>query len=152
MRRLISIVFLCALCDSARDIFKRTAMHPNEITGQIIDAAYKVHTKLGPGLLESVYEVALDYELKKRGLRSRRQVPIPVEYEGIKFDEGFRADLLVEESVLVEIKAVEKNHPVHARQLRTYLVLAKLPVGLVLNFGLERIKDGITRIVNGLPE
>jgi GxxExxY protein len=86
-------------------------MQPNEITSQIIDAAYKVHTKTGPGLLKSVYEVALDFELKKRGLRSRRQVPIPVEYEGIKFDEGFRADLLVEESVLVEIKAVEKNHP-----------------------------------------
>jgi GxxExxY protein len=127
-------------------------MQPNEITGQIVDAAYQVHIRMGPGLLESVYEVVLDFELKKRGLRSRRQVPIPVEYEGIKFDEGFRADLLVEESVLVEIKAVEKNHPVHARQLRTHLFLAKLPVGLVLNFGLERIKDGITRIVNGLPE
>jgi GxxExxY protein len=131
---------------------KKTAMQPNEITGRIVDAAYHVHTKMGPGLLETVYEVALDFELKKRGLRSRRQVPIPVEYEGVKFDEGFRADLLVEESVIVEIKAVEKNHPVHARQLRTHLVLAKLPVGLVLNFGLERIKDGITRIVNGLPE
>jgi GxxExxY protein len=127
-------------------------MQPNEITGQIVDAAYQVHTKMGPGLLESVYEVVLDFELKKRGLRSRRQVPIPVEYEGVKFDEGFRADLLVEESVLVEIKAVERNHPVHARQLRTHLVLARLPVGLVLNFGLERIKDGITRIANGLPE
>ena len=127
-------------------------MQPNEITGQIIDAAYKVHTKMGPGLLESVYEVALDFELKKRGLRTRRQVPIPVEYEGVRFDEGFRADLLVEELVIVEIKAVEKNHPVYARQLRTYLVLARLPVGLVLNFGLEPIKDGITRIVNGLPE
>ena len=127
-------------------------MQPNEITGQIIDAAYKVHTKMGPGLLESVYEVALDFELKKRGLRTRRQVPIPVEYEGVRFDEGFRADLLVEELVIVEIKAVEKNHPVYARQLRTYLVLARLPVGLVLNFGLEPIKDGITRIVNGLSE
>ena len=127
-------------------------MQPNEITGQIVDAAYRVHSTMGPGLLESVYEVALDFELKRRGLRSRRQIPIPVEYEGLKFDEGFRADLLVEDAVIVEIKAAEKNHPIHARQLRTHLVLAKLKVGLVLNFGLEQIKDGITRIVNGLPE
>jgi GxxExxY protein len=127
-------------------------MKPNEITAQIVDAAYRVHTQLGPGLLESVYEVALAFELQRRGLRVRRQVPIPVEYEGNKFDEGFRADLLVEESVIAEIKSVENNHPVHAKQLRTHLVLAKLQVGLVLNFGLERIKDGIIRIVNGLPE
>jgi GxxExxY protein len=127
-------------------------MKPNEITAQIVDAAFRVHTRLGPGLLENVYEVALNFELQKRGLRVQRQVPIPVEYEGLKFDEGFRADLLVEDLVIVELKSAEKNHPVHAKQLRTHLVLAKLQVGLVLNFGLERIKDGITRIVNGLPE
>jgi GxxExxY protein len=127
-------------------------MQPNEITAQIVDAAYKLHTTLGPGLLETVYEVALAHELKKRGLRVRRQVPIPIEYDGLKFDEGFRADLLVEESVIVELKSVEKNHPVHAKQLRTHLVLAKFQLGLVLNFGLELMKDGITRIVNGLPE
>jgi GxxExxY protein len=127
-------------------------MKPNQITGQIVDAAYKIHTQLGPGLLESVYEVALAFELQRCGLRVQRQVPVPVEYEGIKFDEGFRADLVVEESIIVEIKSVEKNHPVHARQLRTHLVLTKFQLGLVLNFGLERIKDGIVRMVNGLPE
>ncbi|MGA2555394.1 MAG: GxxExxY protein [Verrucomicrobiota bacterium] len=142
----IAFVFLCDLCDSAR------AMKPNEITAQIVDAAYRIHTQLGPGLLETVDEVALAFELQRRGLQVRRQVPIPVEYEGVKFDEGFRADLLVEDSVIVEVKSVEKNHPVHAKQLRPHLVLAKLQVGLVLNFGLERIKEGITRIVNGLPE
>jgi iron complex transport system substrate-binding protein len=127
-------------------------MAPNEITGQIVDAAYKIHLQLGPGLLETVYEVTLAHELRKRGFRVRRQVPVPIEFEGLRFDEGFRMDLLVEESVVVEIKSVEKNHPVHPKQLRTHLVLAKLQLGLVLNFGLERMKDGITRIVNGLAE
>lgn len=127
-------------------------MKPNEITKQIVDAAYHLHTALGPGLLETVYEVALAHELQKRGLRVRRQAPIPIQYAGLKFDEGFRADLLVEDCVLVELKSVEKNHPIHPKQLRTHLVLAGLQLGLVLNFGLERIKDGITRVVNGLPE
>jgi len=127
-------------------------MKPNEITREIVDAAYKIHVALGPGLLETVYEVVLCHELRKRGLRVRRQVPIPIEYDGIPFDEGFRADLLVEESVIAELKSTEKNHPVHPKQLRTHLVLAKLQLGLVLNFGLEAMKDGIIRIVNGLPE
>jgi GxxExxY protein len=127
-------------------------MEPNEITAQIVDAAYQIHTQLGPGLLETVYEVTLAHELRGRGLRVGRQVPVPIEFDGLQFDEGFRMDLLVEEAVIVEIKSVEKNHPVHAKQLRTHLVLAKLQLGLVLNFGLERMKDGITRIVNGLPE
>ncbi len=117
-----------------------------------MDAAFKLHIELGPGLLETVYEVVLAHELRKRGLRVRRQVPVPIEFGGLLFDEGFRMDLLVEESIIVEIKSVEKSHPVHAKQLRTHLVLAKLQLGLVLNFGLERMKDGITRIVNGLPE
>ena len=127
-------------------------MEPNEITAQVVDAAFKIHTQLGPGLLETVYEVTLAHELRKRGLRVRRQIPVPVEFDGLQFDEGFRMDLLVEESIIVEIKSVEKNHPLHPKQLRTHLVLAKLQLGLVLNFGLERMKDGITRIVNGLPE
>jgi len=127
-------------------------MRLNDVTAQIVDAAYQIHQQLGPGLLETVYEVILAHELRKRGLRVRRQVPVPVEYDGLKFDEGFRLDLLVEEAVIVEIKSVEKNHPVHPKQLRTHLVLTKLQLGLVLNFGLERMKDGITRIVNGLPE
>ena len=96
--------------------------------------------------------MALAHELQKRGLRVRRQVAIPIEYDGLRFDEGFRADLLVEEAVIVEVKSVEKNHPAHAKQLRTHLVLAKLRLGLALNFGLELMRDGITRIVNGLPE
>jgi GxxExxY protein len=127
-------------------------MEPNEVTAQIVDAAYRIHMSLGPGLLETVYEVALAQELRKRGLPVRRQAPVPIEYDGLKFDEGFRMDLLVDESIIVEIKSVEKNHPVHPKQLRTHLVLAKLQLGLVLNFGLERMKDGITRIVNGYPE
>jgi len=127
-------------------------MAPNEITRQIVDAAFRIHLALGPGLLETVYEVALAHELQKRGLRVRRQVPIPIEYDGLKFEEGFRADLLVEEQVIVELKSVEKNHPVHAKQLRTHLVLARFQLGLVLNFGLELMRDGITRIVNGLPD
>jgi GxxExxY protein len=127
-------------------------MELNEVTAQIVDAAYKIHTQLGPGLLETVYEVTLAHELRKRGLRVRRQVPVPIEFDRLKFDEGFRMDLLVEEAVVVEIKSVEKNHPVHPKQLRTHLVLANLHLGLVLNFGLERMKDGITRIVNKLPE
>ena len=127
-------------------------MRLNDVTAQIVDAAYQIHQQLGPGLLETVDEVILAHELRKRGLRVRRQVPVPVEYDGLKFDEGFRLDLLVEEAVIVEIKSVEKNHPVHPKQLRTHLVLTKLQLGLVLNFGLERMKDGITRIVNGLPE
>ena len=127
-------------------------MNPNDITRQIIDAAYKLHVALGPVLLETVYEVTLCHELGKRGLRVQRQVPMAIEYDGLKFDEGFRADLLVEELVIVELKSTETNHPIHAKQLRTQLVLTKLQLGLVLNFGLEKIKDGITRMVNGLPE
>jgi GxxExxY protein len=127
-------------------------MESNEITAQIVDAAYRIHTQLGPGLLESGYEVILARELEKRGFRVRRQVSVPIEFDGVKYDEGFRIDLLVEELVAVEIKSVERNHPVHAKQLRTHLVLAKLPLGLVVNFGLERIKDGITRIINGYPD
>ncbi len=127
-------------------------MDPNEITRRIVDAAYAVHVALGPGLLETVYEVALCHELRKRGLTVRRQVPIPIEYDGLKFDEGFRADVVVEECVIVELKSTELNHPVHPKQLRTHLVLARFQLGLVLNFGLERMKDGITRVVNGLPE
>lgn len=103
-------------------------------------------------MLETVYEVVLAHELRKRGLRVRRQVPVPIEFDGLQFDEGFRMDLLGEESISVEIKSVEKNHPIHPKQLRTHPDLANLQLGLVLNFGLERMKDGITRIVNGLPE
>ncbi len=89
---------------------------------------------------------------KNAGSESACQVPVPIVYDGIRFDEGFRMDLLVEESVAVELKCTEKNHPVHAKQLRPHLILAKLQLGLVINFGLEYVRDGITRVVNGLPE
>ncbi|MDJ0615941.1 MAG: GxxExxY protein [Calothrix sp. MO_192.B10] len=122
----------------------------NEISGAIVDAAYKVHTTLGPGLLESVYEAAMEYELRKRGLRVVRQVPIPVVYEEVRLEEGFRADLIVEDKVIVELKSVEAVHPVHKKQLLTYLRLADKRLGLLINFGAPLIKDGISRIANGL--
>jgi len=125
-------------------------MTENEIATQIVDAAFKIHTKLGPGLLESVYEVALAHELKKRGLRVERQASIPIVYDDIKFDEGFRADLIVENKVNVELKSVEAVLPVHRKQVLTHLRLTNLKLGLLINFGEELIKNGISRIVNGL--
>ncbi len=127
-------------------------MHENDIAKQIVDAAYKVHTTLGPGLLESVYETVLGYELVGRGLNVTRQAAIPVVYEQLSFDEGFRADLVVEDKVIVELKSVEKVAPVHKKQLLTYLRLADKRLGLLINFGEALIKDGITRIVNRLVE
>jgi len=124
----------------------------NEIAKQVVDAAYQIHTKLGPGLLESVYEVVLAHELKKRQLHVARQVPIPIEYDGIKFEEGFRADLIVEEKVIVELKCVESLNPAHKKQLLTYLRLADKRLGLLINFAKELIRDGITRVVNNLEE
>lgn len=125
-------------------------MTENEISKQIVDAAFKIHTQLGPGLLESVYEVVLAHELKKRGLRVVRQAPVPIVYDDIKFDEGFRADLIVEDKVIVELKSVETVVPVHKKQVLTHLRLTNLKLGLLINFGEELIKDGISRIVNGL--
>jgi len=125
-------------------------MHENDIARLIVDAAYQVHTTLGPGLLESVYEAVLTYELEKRGLEVRRQTAIPVVYEQMSFDEGFRADLLVQGKVIVELKSVEKIAPVHQKQLLTYLRLANKRLGLLINFGEALIKNGITRVVNRL--
>jgi GxxExxY protein len=127
-------------------------MTENEIAKQIVDAAYKVHTTLGPGLLESVYEVVLAYELKKRGLRVVCQQPIPVVYEAVRLDQGFRADLVVEGKVIIELKSVETIAPVHKKQLLTYLRLADQRLGLLINFGAALIKDGIFRVVNGLTD
>ena len=127
-------------------------MKLNEITGRIVDASYTIHTKLGPGLLESVYEKVLVYELEKRGLRVEKQVPVPIMYDDLEFDEGFRADIIVENSVIVELKSVEKTAPVHKKQLLTYLRLADKRVGLLINFGEHLIKDGITRLVNNFTE
>lgn len=127
-------------------------MTENEVARQIVDAAYKVHTTLGPGLLESVYEAVLAYELQKRGLQVVRQQPIPVIYESVHLEEGFRADLVVEGKVIVELKSVEAAAPLHKKQLLTYLRLADKRLGLLINFGAALIKDGITRIVNRLQE
>ena len=125
-------------------------MTENEIAKIIVDSAYHVHRKLGPGLLESVYEVILAHELKKRGLKVERQVPVAIVFEGIKFDEGFRADIIVEDKVIVELKSIEKVMPVHKKQLLTYLRLTDKKLGLLINFGSELIRDGISRVVNGL--
>jgi GxxExxY protein len=127
-------------------------MTENEIAREIVDCAYKVHTTLGPGLLESVYEAALAYELGKRGFQAERQKPLPVVYENVRLEEGFRADLVVSDLVIVELKSVEEVAPVHKKQLLTYLRLADKRLGVLINFGTARIRDGISRIVNGLPE
>ena len=119
-----------------------------EIAQNIVDCGYKVHTELGPGLLESVYEVVLAKLLKDRGFCIERQKSVPIVFDGLRFDEGFRADLLVEGKILVEIKSVEKLSPVHGKQVLTYLRLLKLPLGFLVNFGSPIFKDGIKRIVN----
>jgi GxxExxY protein len=125
-------------------------MTENEIAKIVIDAAIKVHRALGPGLLESVYEIVLAHELAKRGLKVERQALIPIEYNGLKFREGFRADVVVEEKIIVELKSVENIQPVHKKQLLTYLRLADMRLGLLINFGSALLKDGISRVVNGL--
>ena len=127
-------------------------MHENPISKDIVDSAYKIHTTLGPGLLESVYEVVLAHELRQRGLKVERQVPVPIHYEGIRFDEGYRLDLIVEDKVIVEIKSVESIASVHKKQLLTYLKLLDKRLGLLINFSEELIRDGISRVVNGLEE
>ena len=127
-------------------------MTEHETATIVVDACYQIHTRLGPGLLESVYETLLEYELKKRGLQVRRQVGIPFVYDAIKFEEGFRADLIVENKVILELKSVEQTAPVHRKQVLTYLKLTDLKLGLLINFGAPLIKDGITRLVNRLGE
>ena len=127
-------------------------MNENAIAKEIVDSAFRVHTALGPGLLESVYEAALAHELRERGLSVARQSPVPITYREMVFDEGFRADLVVAGRVIVELKSIERVAPVHKKQLLTYLRLSEKKLGLLINFGALRIKDGITRIVNGLEE
>lgn len=127
-------------------------MTENEISKEIVDAAYKVHRSLGPGLLESVYERVLTYELEKRGLSVSRQIPVRIIYKSLTFDEGFRADLIVENKVIVELKSVEAVIPVHKKQLLTYLRLGDKRLGILINFGTEFIRDGISRVVNNLHE
>ena len=125
-------------------------MNENEISHRIIGIAIELHKKLGPGLLESVYENALAYDLRENGLTVEQQIPMPFEYKSVKLDVGYRLDLLVENKVIVEIKAVENLAPVHYAQLLTYLKLADKKLGLLINFNTKYLKDGIHRIVNNL--
>jgi len=123
-------------------------MEQNVLTGQIVDSAMKVHTALGCGLLESVYETCLAHELSRRGLGVRRQVVMPIQYDGVELDTGYRLDLLVDECVVVEVKAIERVLPLHAAQLLTYLKLGGYKIGLLLNFNTVHLQNGIRRVVN----
>jgi GxxExxY protein len=122
----------------------------NGVAKSIVDAAYKIHTQFGPGLLESAYQAMLAHELRKRGLRVECEKPIPLVYDEVVLELGYRADMLIEDLVLVELKAVEQIAPVHKRQMLTYLKLADKRLGLLINFGAALIKDGIARVANGL--
>ncbi len=132
------------------DMNETTKMDENQIAKIIVDCCYRIHRTLGPGLLESVYLAILLYELRKMGLNCEKEVELPVHYEDIKLDIGFRADLIVEGLVIIELKAVEKVLPVHKKQLMTYLRLSGTKLGLLVNFNVNLIKDGIERVVNGL--
>ncbi len=125
-------------------------MDENGIAKIVVDAAFHIHKNLGPGLLESVYEVVLAHKLKDRGLMVQRQVAMPIVYEGITFNEGFRCDIIVENKVIVELKSIENVAPVHKKILLTYLRLSDKRLGLLINFGSELIRDGISRVVNRL--
>jgi GxxExxY protein len=127
-------------------------MNENEISKKVLDAAFVVHTKLGPGLLESVYEVVLAHELRKLDLIVERQKPMSITYDGILFEEGYRADLLVASKVIVELKSVAAISAVHAKQVLTQLRLSGLKLGLLINFGEGHLKNGIKRIINGQLE
>jgi len=126
-------------------------MHENELAAKVMDASFLIHRELGPGLLESVYEAVLAKLLADKGLFVERQVAVPVMFQGLAFDEGFRADLIVENKLIIELKSVERLQPVHSKQLLTYLRLTGCRLGLLINFGENLLKDGIKRIANGMP-
>lgn len=125
-------------------------MRENELSGLIIGCAMRVHTVLGPGLLESAYETCLDYELKKAGLSVGKQIPLPLIYQNVQLECVYRLDLIVENKVIVEIKSVESLKPIHSVQLLTYLKLANCKLGLILNFNVLHLKEGIKRVANNL--
>ncbi len=125
-------------------------MTENELSKIVVDACYCIHTRLGPGLLESVYLRILHYELTKRGLNVQREVPVPLCYDDLQFDEAFRADLIVEDKLILELKSVEKTAPVHNKQRLTYLKLTGMKLGLLINFGAPLIKEGVFRLANRL--
>jgi GxxExxY protein len=127
-------------------------MTENDIASVVVDAALKIHKTLGPGLLESVYQATLSFELQKRGLRVVEELALPVRYEGVKLDLGFRVDLLVDDKLVIEIKSVEAVAPVHRKQVHTYLRLMNKRLGLLINFNVELMKNGIHRVVIRLPE
>ena len=127
-------------------------MEVNKITGIIVDSTYYLHEELGPGLLESIYELILADVLIAKGLSVQRQVPIPIQFAGKTYEEGFRADMVVEGCVIVEIKSIERLAPVHKKQVLTYLKLTKFPVGLLINFGGEYLKGNIERLANSAPD
>ena len=120
----------------------------NRISGTIIEFAINVHKELGPGMLEGAYEVCLVHELVRHGFEVQRQVVLPIVYQGVRLDAGYRIDLLIEDSVIVELKAVEKLHPVHEAQLLSYLRMSDLRLGLLINFNEKLLKDGVRRVVN----
>jgi GxxExxY protein len=124
-----------------------TSPEIERVAHEIVDAAFKIHSKLGPGLLESAYQAFMVYELEKRGLAVAKEVPLPVVYEEVRLDLGYRIDLIVNDCVLVELKAVEKLHPIHEAQMLTYLKLTGKRLGLLINFNTKLIKDGIKRMV-----
>ncbi|MDK9718489.1 MAG: GxxExxY protein [Trichlorobacter sp.] len=126
-------------------------MHENELAAQVMDASFLIHRELGPGLLESVYEAVLAKLLSDKGLFVERQIAVPVMFQGLTFDEGFRADLIVENKLILELKSVERLQPVHSKQLLTYLRLTGCKLGLLINFGDNLLKDGIKRVANGMP-
>jgi GxxExxY protein len=123
----------------------------DRIAAMVVDAAYKVHSQLGPGLLESTYEACLEHELKKRGLTVARQVPQPFHYDDIVIDAGYRLDLIVNDGIIIELKAVENLLPIHQAQLLTYLKLSGRTLGFLINFNVSLIKDGIRRLVRNHP-
>jgi GxxExxY protein len=123
-------------------------MHCNDVTGQIIDAAMKGHSALGPGLLESAYQSCLQFELCRRGFDVKCQVEMPIEYDGFRIEAGYRLDLLVENLVVVEIKAVAALLPIHQAQLLSYVKLSRKPVGLLISFHVEHLREGIRRLAN----
>ncbi len=127
-------------------------MHENEIGTIVVESSIEVHRQLGPGLLESVYEICLAHELRERGLQVARQVPIPIRYKEIEFDEGFRADIFVNDLVLLELKSVQAISAAHRKQIQTYVRLSEIRLGYLLNFGDALMKDGIVRAVNNLTD
>ena len=120
-----------------------------ELAAVAVDCGFHIHKELGPGLLESVYETVLAEALRREGLFVEQQLPVPIRFRGMTFSDAFRADIVVEQSLIVEVKSVERNAPVHAKQLLTYLRLMKQPLGLLMNFGCETFRDGVKRVANG---